>query len=334
MKNIKIAINGFGRIGRVTYRALANKPNIEVVAINDLTDSKTLAHLLKYDSVHGIFDGDIHVEGEYIVVNNKKIRIYAEKDPKNLPWRDLGIYIVLESTGLFLDSEKASWHLAAGAKRVILSAPPKGDDIKQVVIGVNDNIINENDKIISNASCTTNCAAPMVKVLEENWGIEQGFLTTTHAYTGDQRLVDTPHKDLRRARAAANSIIPTSTGAAKAITKIFPLLKGNFGGTSLRVPVIDGSITDISVTLKKSVSVEEINNAFKKAANTNLKGILQYSEEPLVSTDIIGNKFSCIFDSELTAVVGQDRKFVKIIGWYDNETGYSNRLVELIEKLA
>ncbi|MDP4266328.1 MAG: type I glyceraldehyde-3-phosphate dehydrogenase [Bacteroidota bacterium] len=334
MKNIKVAINGFGRIGRVTYRALATKPNIEVVAINDLTDSKTLAHLLKYDSVHGIFEGDVHTDGEYIIANNKKIKVFAERDPKNLPWGQLGIDIVIESTGLFLDSEKASMHLTAGAKKVVISAPAKGDDIKQVVLGVNDNILNDSDKIVSNASCTTNCAAPMVKVLEENWGIERGFITTTHAYTGDQRLIDAPHKDLRRARAAANSIIPTSTGAAKAITKIFPSLKGNLGGSSLRVPVIDGSITDITVTLKKPATVEEINAAFKKAAEKELKGILQYSSDPLVSVDIVGNKYSCIFDSELTVVVGDDKRFVKVVGWYDNESGYSTRLAELIEKIA
>jgi len=333
MKTINVAINGFGRIGRIAFRAMQTKPEINVVAVNDITDCKTLAHLLKYDSVFGKFDGEISYDNENLIVNGKKIKVFSQLDPINLPWKDLNIDIVLESTGKFLDSAGAGKHLTAGAKKVIISAPSKGDDIKQVVLGVNDSVITADDKIISNASCTTNCAAPVVKVIDELYGIDKGFLTTTHAYTGDQRLVDAPHKDLRRARAAANSIIPTSTGAAKAITKIFPHLKGNLDGTSLRVPVIDGSVTDFSFSVNKPASVEEINEAFKKAALTTLKGILEYSEEPLVSSDIIGNTHSSIFDSLLTSVTGNDRKFVKVVSWYDNEMGYSHRICDLIIKI-
>ncbi len=331
MKKIKVAINGFGRIGRIFFRTVVNNERIDVIAINDLTDSKTLAHLLKYDSVHGIINADIKAEEKTIIANGKKIAIYAEKDPANLPWKDLGIDIVIESTGFFLDRETAGKHLAAGAKKVIISAPPSSDDIKAVVMGVNDDILNADDVIMSNASCTTNCAAPMIKVMDENWGVEDGFITTVHAYTGDQRLHDAPHKDLRRARAAALSIVPTSTGAAKAITKIFPHLKGKLGGCGMRVPVPDGSITDIACLLRKPATAEEINAAFKKASETNLKGILQYMDEPIVSVDIIGNPHSCIYDAEFTSVVGN---MVKIIGWYDNEAGYCNRLVDLIKKVS
>ncbi|OFX78444.1 MAG: type I glyceraldehyde-3-phosphate dehydrogenase [Bacteroidetes bacterium GWE2_29_8] len=334
MKTIKVAINGFGRIGRVTFNAMINNPQFEIVALNDLTDSKTLAHLLKYDSVHGVNKNEILSDNEGMIVNGRKIKIYAEKDPQNLPWKALDVDVVIESTGRFLDSESASLHIKAGAKKVIISAPAKGDDIKQVVLGVNDEILTKSDVIISNASCTTNCAAPIVKIIDDNWGVEKGFLTTTHAYTGDQRLVDAPHKDLRRARAAANSIIPTSTGAAKAITKILPHLKGNLGGTSFRVPVINGSITDFSFSVKKATTAEEINAVFKKASETSLKGILQFCEDPIVSVDVIGNKYSSIFDAELTAVVGEDKKFVKVVSWYDNETGYSNRLVDLAKKIS
>jgi len=333
MGNIKIAINGFGRIGRITYRALMSHSNIDVVAVNYLTDTKTLAHLLKYDSVHGLFKGEVSHDDENIIVNGKPIRVFKERVPENLPWAKLGIDIVVESTGFFLDTPSASQHLKAGAKKVIISAPAKGDDIKAVVFGVNDDIVNSEDKIISNASCTTNCAAPMVKVLEENWGIEKGFLTTTHAYTGDQNLVDGPHKDLRRARSAANSIVPTSTGAAKAITQIFTHLKGKLGGSAFRVPVIDGSITEITCVLKKPATAEEINAAFNTAGATTLKGILQYTEDPIVSCDIIDNNHSCIFDSQLTQVIG-DGSLVKVIGWYDNEMGYSYRMVDLIVKIS
>ncbi len=330
MNKIKVAINGFGRIGRVTLRALLQRNNIEVVAINDITDSATLAHLFKYDSIHGKFNGSVSVENEGININGHLIKITAQRDPSALPWKDLGVDIVIESTGLFIDRPNAEKHLAAGAKKVIISAPPKGD-IKSIVLGINGNTISNDDTILSNASCTTNCAAPMVKVLHETWGIETGFLTTIHAYTSDQRLHDSPHKDLRRARAAAMSMVPTSTGATKAITKIFPELEGKLSGDSIRVPVPDGSITDFTCILKKPATVAEINAAFKKAADTDLKGILEYTDEPIVSQDIVGNPHSCIFDSGLTAVVGS---LVKISGWYDNETGYSNRLVDLIEKVS
>jgi len=330
-QKIKIAINGFGRIGRVLTRILLQKQNIELVAINDLTDSKTLAHLLKYDSVHRVYKGSVRVEQNKIIVDDKEILIFSEKDPANLPWKRLGIDVVIESTGHFLDKENAGKHITAGAKKVIISAPPKGNDIKTVVLGVNDHILQGNDVIVSNASCTTNCAAPMVKVLDENWGIEDAYINTVHSYTSDQRLHDAPHKDLRRARAAAVSIIPTSTGAAKAITKIFPHLEGKMGGGGMRVPVPNGSLTDMTCILKKTATSKEINEAFRKAATTSLKGILEYTEDPIVSIDIIDNPHSCIFDAELTSVVGN---LVKVIGWYDNEAGYSNRLADLIEKIA
>lgn len=331
MKKIKVAINGFGRIGRVSFRVMLERSDIEVVAINDLTDSKTLAHLLKYDSVHGIINATIGYEEKAIVVNGKRIAVYAEKDPQNLPWKELGIDVVVESTGFFLDKATAGKHLAAGAKKVIISAPPKTNDIKTVVLGINDEILSPDDTIISNASCTTNCAAPMIKVLDENWGLEDGYITTVHSYTGDQRLHDAPHKDLRRARAAALSIVPTSTGAAKAITKIFPHLDGKLGGCGMRVPVPDGSLTDITCVLRKEVTVEEINAAFKAAANGSLKGILEYTEDPIVSVDIVGNPHSCIYDAEFTSVVGN---MIKVIGWYDNEYGYSNRLCDLVVKIG
>jgi glyceraldehyde 3-phosphate dehydrogenase len=331
MKKIKVAINGFGRIGRISFRVMLECENIEVVAINDLTDSKTLAHLLKYDSVHGIIKADVKAEEKAIVVNGKKINVYAEKDPANLPWKSLGIDVVIESTGFFLDKESAEKHITAGAKKVIISAPANSSDIKTVVLGVNDSLINDSDLIVSNASCTTNCAAPMIKVLDESFGLIEGFITTVHSYTGDQRLHDAPHKDLRRARAAAVSIIPTSTGAAKAITKIFPHLDGKLGGCGMRVPVPDGSLTDITCLLNKHATVEEINAAFKKASETNLKGILQYMEDPIVSVDIIGNSHSCIYDPEFTSIVGN---MIKIIGWYDNEGGYCNRLADLVKKIG
>lgn len=331
MGKIKIAVNGFGRIGRVFTRIAQLNPEIEIVAINDLTDSKTLAHLYKYDSVHGVAPHSVGHTADSIIIAGKPIRIFSEKSPDKLPWGELGVDFVIESTGHFLDIETCSLHLKAGAKKIIITAPAKGDDIKSIVMGVNDQILNAADTIVSNASCTTNCTAPLIKVLHERWGIEQGFLNTVHAYTGDQRLHDSPHKDLRRARAAANSIIPTSTGAAKAITQIFPQLKGKLGGSSMRVPVIDGSITEITCVLKQRASVEEINAAFKMAAAAELKGILEYTEDPIVSTDIIGNAHSCIFDAELTSVVGN---MVKVLGWYDNEYGYSSRLMDLAIKMA
>ena len=327
---MRVAINGFGRIGRHSFRYLLEKEGIEVVAINDLTATSTLAHLLKYDSVHGKFKGTVTFDSENLFVNGKKIHVYAEKDPKNLPWKDIQIDVVLESTGIFTDAEKAALHLQAGAKKVIISAPGTGD-LKTVVLGVNDYILDGSETIISNASCTTNCLAPMVKVMDDNFGIEHGFMTTVHAYTADQNLQDAPHRDLRRARAAAYSIIPTSTGAAKAVGIVLPHLKGKLNGNAVRVPVPDGSLTDFTVVLKKPATVEEINAAMKKASEGPLKGIMEYCEDPVVSIDIVGNRHSCIFDPELTQVIGNT---AKIVGWYDNESGYSSRIADLIEKIG
>lgn len=329
MKKINVAINGFGRIGRVFFRIAFENPAINIVAINDITDSGTLAHLLKYDSVHRRFKGEVKHDTDHLYVNGKEIKIFASKDPENLPWKALDIDIVIESTGLFLDRTSAQKHLTAGAKKIILSAPAKDDSIKTIVMGVNDEILDEEDIILSNASCTTNCAAPMLKVLKQ-WGIEEAYVTTVHSYTGDQRLHDAPHKDLRRARAAAMSIIPTSTGAAKALGKIFPEMEDKLGGCGMRVPVPDGSLTDITCVLTQYPTVEQINAAFKKSSETDLKGILEYTEDPLVSTDVIGNTHSVVFDSDFTSVVGN---LVKIIGWYDNEYGYSSRLVDLIIRI-
>jgi glyceraldehyde 3-phosphate dehydrogenase len=330
MKKIKVAINGFGRIGRMCFRIMQDYPEMEIVAFNDLTDAKTLAHLLKYDSIHGRFNGEVESGENFLKVNGKEIKIYAERDPANLPWKSLEIDVVIESTGLFLTREKASAHLSAGAKKVILSAPAKGADIKSVVLGVNDYILDGSEDIISNASCTTNCAAPMIKVLEEHFQIESAHILTVHSFTSDQRLHDAPHRDLRRARAASLSIIPTSTGAAKAITKIFPHLEGKMGGAGVRVPVPNGSLTDITCVLKNTATFEEINAAFKKASEQDLKGILEYTNDPIVSVDIVGNPHSCIFDPELTSVIGN---MVKVVGWYDNEAGYSYRMVDLIKKI-
>ena len=328
---MKVAINGFGRIGRISLRALLTKKDVEIVAINDLTDTHTLAHLLKYDSIHGLFNGDVTYDAESLIINNKKIPVYAIKNPSELPWGKLGVDVVLESTGFFTDKDKAHAHIVAGAKKVIISAPATGD-LKTIVLGVNDDTLDGTETIISNASCTTNCLAPMVKVLEDTFGIESGFMQTIHAYTADQRLQDAPHSDLRRARAAALSIIPTSTGAAKALGLVIPSVKGKLNGSSLRVPVPAGSITDFTATLKKAATKEEINAAFKKAATEgSLKGYLQYTEDPIVSADIVGNKHSCIFDSELTLSLGTQ---VKILGWYDNESGYSNRIADLIVKVG
>lgn len=329
MQKINVAINGFGRIGRVFFRCAYNHPNINIVAINDIADTKTLAHLLKYDSVHGKFQGEIAVSSNNLMIDGKEIKIFAHKDPEQLPWKDLNIDIVIESTGLFLDKVSAQKHLNAGAKKIILSAPAKDDDIKTIVLGVNDHLLNADDIIVSNASCTTNCASPMLKVLKQ-WGIEEAYVTTVHSYTSDQRLHDAPHKDLRRARAAGLSIIPTSTGAAKALGKIFPELEEKLGGCGMRVPVPDGSLTDITCVLHDYPSVEQINAAFKKAAETELKGILGYTEDPIVSSDIVGNPHSVLFDADFTSIVGN---LVKVIGWYDNEFGYSNRLVDLVIKM-
>jgi len=325
----RIAINGFGRIGRLTFRNLIQMEGIEVVAINDLTDNATLAHLLKYDSVHGKFPGTVSADENFLYVNNKKIHAIAERDPKALPWKDMGIDIVIESTGRFTDRESAGLHLNAGAKKVIISAPAKGD-IPTIVLGVNDEVIHADHNIYSNASCTTNCLAPMVKVLDDAFGVESGFMTTIHAYTADQRIQDSPHEDLRRARAAAISIVPTSTGAAKAVGLVLPHLKGKLNGNAMRVPVPDGSVTDFTATLKKAATVEEINAAFKAASETYLKGILEYCEEPIVSSDILGNPHSCIFDVDLTMVQGNT---AKIVGWYDNEAGYSARLAQLADRI-
>ena len=328
---MKIAINGFGRIGRTVLRILIAKGQSNVVAINDLTDTATLAHLLKYDSVHGNFKGIITHDQNHIIINGHKISVFAEKDPEQLPWKALGIDMVIESTGRFLTSALAQKHLAAGAKRVILSAPSPDKQIQTVVLGVNDQEIDWSSPIISNASCTTNNVAPMVKVLDDNWGIKEGYITTIHSMTGDQNLHDAPHRDLRRARAASSSIIPTTTGAAKAITSIFPHLEGNLGGAGIRVPVLNGSLTDFTCILKKQPSsVTEINNAFKAAADGDLKHILEYTEDPIVSVDIINNPSSCVFDAQLTSIVGG---MVKVVGWYDNEYGYASRLVDLTEKI-
>ncbi|MDP4580442.1 MAG: type I glyceraldehyde-3-phosphate dehydrogenase [Saprospiraceae bacterium] len=325
----RIAINGFGRIGRLTFRNLIQMEGIEVVAINDLTDNATLAHLLKYDSVHGKFPGTVSADENFLYVNNKKIHAIAERDPKALPWKDMEIDIVIESTGRFTDRETAGLHLSAGAKKVIISAPAKGD-IPTIVLGVNDEVIHADHNIYSNASCTTNCLAPMVKVLDDAFGVESGFMTTIHAYTADQRIQDSPHEDLRRARAAAISIVPTSTGAAKAVGLVLPHLKGKLNGNAMRVPVPDGSVTDFTATLKKPATVEEINAAFKAASETYLKGILEYCEEPIVSSDILGNPHSCIYDVDLTMVQGNT---AKVVGWYDNEAGYSARLAQLADRI-
>jgi len=328
MKKIKVGINGFGRIGRTFLRRAMANSSIEIVAINDLTAPATLAHLLKYDSIHGRFQGTVGAGENYVLVNERKIPVYALKDPALIPWKDHETDVVIEATGRFTKADDAALHLKGGAKKVIISAPATGN-IKSVVLGVNNNVLDGSEKVISNASCTTNNAAPMLKVLDDNWGIESAHITTVHAYTGDQNLHDAPHKDLRRARAAALSIIPTTTGAAKAITDIFPEMKGKIGGAGIRVPVPNGSLTDITCILKKPADTEAINLAFKNAAATSMKGIIEYTTDPIVSVDIIGNPHSCIFDSLLTSVLG---KMAKVVGWYDNETGYSSRLVELVEK--
>lgn len=327
---IKIGINGFGRIGRLVFRRMIQEGGFDVISINDLADAKTLSHLLKYDSVHGKFPGEVEAMENGVKVNGKEIRITSEKDPTQLGWDKIGVDYVIESTGVFSTKEKLGMHLKAGAKKVILTAPPKDDIDAIVVLGVNDEILKPEHKIISNASCTTNCLAPMVKVLDDAFGIEKGFMTTVHSYTNDQVMLDQPHKDLRRARAGAVNIIPTTTGAAKAVGKVLPHLKGKLDGFSLRVPTPDASLTDFVCLLKKEVTKEEVNEAMKKASETNLKGILQYSEEPLVSTDIIGNPYSSIFDALSTMASGN---LVKVIGWYDNEWGYSCRVVDLVKKI-
>jgi glyceraldehyde 3-phosphate dehydrogenase (phosphorylating) len=327
---LKVGINGFGRIGRNFFRAAKEKgAKIDIVAVNDITDPRTLAHLLKYDSVFGKYGGEISFDEDGLIVDGDRLKVLAERDPANLPWKQLEAEVVVESTGLFTDRENATKHLEAGAHKVVISAPAKGEDIT-IVLGVNEQDYKPADHhVISNASCTTNCVVPMAKVLGDAFGIERGFMTTVHAYTNDQNLLDLPHKDLRRARAAAINIVPASTGAAKASALALPELKGKMDGLAMRVPVPDGSVTDLVCVLRKDVTVEEVNEAFKKAAtNGSLKGKLLYSDEPIVSSDIVGTPYSCTFDSPLTMAIGN---LVKVVGWYDNEWGYSNRLVELVE---
>lgn len=328
---LPVGINGFGRIGRLVFRAAVAQGGIDVKAINDLTDAKTLAHLLKYDSTHGRFDGEVEADGDSIVVNGKTIRIIAERDPAMLPWGEIGAEVVLESTGLFSQREQAEAHIQAGAKKVVISQPAKGEDLT-VVLGVNDDQLKPEHTILSNASCTTNCLAPMAKVLQENFGIVKGMMNTIHSYTNDQRILDLPHSDLRRARSAAVSMIPTTTGAAVAVGKVLPELAGKLDGLSIRVPTPDGSLTDFTAVLEKDATVEEINAAFQSAAKGSLQGVLEYSEDPLVLADIVGNAHSCIFDALSTNVV--EGNMVKILGWYDNEWGYSNRCVDLLKRLG
>jgi glyceraldehyde 3-phosphate dehydrogenase len=321
----KIAINGFGRIGRNLFRLLLNHPKIEVVAINDIADNRTMAHLIKYDSIHGVLPFDVSFDENHIIVDGKKYLFHHEKNIENLNWNNIDF--VVESTGKFKTFDDINKHIIAGAKKVILSAPSEVPEIKTVVLGVNENILDGTETIVSNASCTTNNAAPMIKVINELCGIEQAYITTVHSYTTDQSLHDQPHKDLRRARGASQSIVPTTTGAAKALTKIFPEMDKKIGGSGIRVPVPDGSLTDITCYVKKEVTIEEINQAFKLASETKLKGILAYTEDPIVSVDILGNRNSCLFDAQLTSVID---KMVKVVGWYDNEIGYSSRIIDLI----
>lgn len=329
---INVAINGFGRIGRLVFKALQDDSDVDVLAINDITDTKTLVHLLKYDSVHGRYPVTVKADGENLVAGGRKVRVLAEKDPTQLPWSRMGVEYVIESTGIFRDRRKLSMHLEAGAKKVILTAPAKDELDNTVVMGVNDDTLKSDHVIVSNASCTTNCLAPVAKVLHENFTIKRGWMTTIHAYTNDQRILDLPHKDLRRARAAAANIIPTTTGAAKATGLVIPDLKGKLDGIAVRVPVSDGSLVDLVVELEKSTTPEKINDKMKDAANGKLKGILEYCEDPIVSSDIVGNGYSSIFDSLSTRVM--DNNLAKIISWYDNEWGYSCRTVDMLKKMA
>ena len=326
----KIAINGFGRIGRLTFRNLMESSKVDIVAINDLTATDMLAHLLKYDSAHGRFNGTVSHTENSLIVNGKEITVYAQRDPETLPWSELGVEVVVESTGFFRDHAGMSKHIKAGAKKVALSAPASGD-IKTIVLGVNDDELTDADTLVSNASCTTNCLSPMAKVLDEKFGIVSGFMCTIHAYTSDQNLQDAPHSDKRRARAAAVNMIPTTTGAAKAVALVLPQLKGKLDGYAMRVPTITGSATDLTVQLSRDVTAEEINAAMKEAAEGPLKGILMYTEDPIVSSDIVGDKHSCIFDAGVTSAKGN---LVKVLGWYDNEAGYSARLADLVERIA
>lgn len=330
--SVRVAINGFGRIGRLVFKASHYDPDIEIVAINDLTDAKTLAHLLKYDSVHGRYPEPVNHDSGYLIAGDHKVKVLAERDPSNLPWKELGIDIVIESTGVFRSRAKIESHLNAGAKKVILTVPAKDEIDNTIVMGVNDNTLKASDRIVSNASCTTNCLAPVAKVLHENFGIKRGLMTTVHAYTNDQKILDLPHSDLRRARAAGVSMIPTTTGAARAVGKVIPELNGKLDGMALRVPTSDGSIVDLVAELNKDVTAEEVNAAMKKASEGSLKGYLEYCEDPIVSVDIIDNPHSSIFDSLSTSVM--DGNFVKVLSWYDNEWGYSSRTVDLIKKMA
>jgi glyceraldehyde 3-phosphate dehydrogenase len=329
---IKLGINGFGRIGRLVFRSILERRSgdFDIVGVNDLTDAATLAHLFKYDSVHGRFPGEISVDGDHLVVNGDRFRVLSERDPSKLPWGELGADVIIESTGFFRTRDKAALHLSAGAKKVVISAPASGAVDATVVLGVNDGHLTGKEEVISNASCTTNCLAPMAKVLDDSFGIERGFMTTVHAYTSDQNIQDAPHKDLRRARAAAVSMVPTTTGAARAVGLVLPHLNGKLDGFAIRVPIPDGSLTDLTVQLGKDASVEQINAAFKAAAAGPLKGILEYCDEPIVSTDIVHNPHSCIFDALSTLSAG---KLVKVVGWYDNEWGYSNRTVDVVKRL-
>jgi len=329
--SVKVGINGFGRIGRLVFREMLNRDDFEVLGINDLTDAKTLAHLLKYDSVHKKFHGSVEAKEDSIVVNGKEIKIYAEKDPANLPWKELGVEYVVEATGVFRKKDQIAKHLEAGAKKVVLTVPAKDKIDNMVVLGVNDDSLRPEDRIVSNASCTTNCLAPVAKVLNDEFGIVKGLMTTVHSYTNDQQILDLPHKDLRRARAAAMSIIPTTTGAAIAVGKVIPDLDGKLDGMALRVPTPDGSLVDLTAELKNEVTVEEVNAAMKKASEGSMKGILEYTEDPIVSVDVIGNAYSSIFDAQSTMVIGN---MVKVLSWYDNEWGYSVRVVDLLEKMA
>ena len=328
---ISVAINGFGRIGRRVFRLALQHPSIEIVAINDLADARTLSHLLKYDSIHGVLQENISYDDNHIIVNDTSIPLYNQSHPKSINWSEVKPDFVIESTGKFKTKLELQHHIENGGKRVILSVPAIEDDIKTIVLGVNDNLIDGTETILSNASCTTNNAAPMIALINEHLGIKQAYITTIHSYTTDQSLHDQPHRDLRRARAAGQSIVPTTTGAAKALTKIFPDLANVIGGCGIRVPVANGSLTDITINVKKSTSIEVVNNIFKKAASTSLKGILEYTEDPIVSIDIVGNSHSCIFDAQMTSVIGN---MVKIVGWYDNETGYSSRILDLICNLS
>ncbi len=330
--SIKVGINGFGRIGRNVYRVIAEREGIDVLAINDLTDARTLSTLLKYDSVHGRFKGDIEAKDDVLIVKGKEIRLTKEKDPASLSWKELGVEVAIESTGIFTKKADCEKHLEAGAKKVILSAPAKDQLDATIVMGINENDLKPEHKIVSNASCTTNCLGPLAKVINDNFGIEKGLMTTIHAYTNDQKVADLMHSDLRRARAAAINIIPTTTGAAKAIGEVIPELKGKLDGMAMRVPVANGSVTDLVATVKTNVSIEKINNVIKASSENELKGILEYCEDPIVSSDIIDNAHSCIFDSLSTYVIGDN--LIKVIGWYDNEWGYSNRMVDLIELIA